>query len=254
MTARIEEIMQDEKNRLERDQEEAKQMQDRLFKLEVQQIQTQGKNNILKKRINDLEATIQLQTDEIDNLQQQGTTPRDNPRTDPGLATPEPINRRKDERENDDRCCTPQRENRHNDQGDNTPQQERPHGNRWNIDPQTINPRRNPTNELSNDRENASSWSNERSTGRTNERDHLMSRDERAAMELSIRGFEKKLSSIVELADEPSKLSIKTMHRHLAHQANNSGLPVRTINEIERGCPTHPESALQQPHSQALRP
>jgi hypothetical protein len=61
MTAsRIKKIMQAKKKRLKRDQEEVKQMHDRLFKLKVQQIQTQGKNNILKKQINDLRATARI--------------------------------------------------------------------------------------------------------------------------------------------------------------------------------------------------
>jgi hypothetical protein len=47
LTARIEERMQDELNKLERDRNEAKQMQDQTFQLETQQIQAQGEGKIL---------------------------------------------------------------------------------------------------------------------------------------------------------------------------------------------------------------
>jgi hypothetical protein len=71
-------------------------------------------------------------------------------------------------------------------------------------------------------------------------------------MEASIRGFEKKYSNIIELTDTPTKLSIETMYRHLAHQANNSSIPMRSLQEVERGHPIHPDSATNDLHPQVL--
>ena len=177
------------------------------------------------------------------------------------MATPEPATRYKEERENDTRYSTPKREYGRTDEGDDghedqqgysTPQ--RPHSNRWGIDPHTINQRnRDPTSGRYPERDRAEDIRNEeRSTGRTIDRNHPIPKEERAAMELSIRGFEKKYSNISELTDTPTKLSIETMYRHLAHQANNSGLPMRSINEVERGQPIYPESAKHQLHPQVL--
>ena len=182
---------------------------------------------------------------------------------DPKLATPEPAASRyrykEEERGNDERYSTRKRDygrkdegdGRHgDDQGYSTPQ--RPHGNRWGIDPHTINPRRESTNERYTERAYEDTRHEERPTGRTIDRNNPIRKDERAAMELSIRGFEKKYSNIRELTDTPTKLSIETMYRHLAHQGNNSDLPMRSINEVERGQPIYPESAKHQLHPQVL--
>jgi hypothetical protein len=79
-----------------------------------------------------------------------------------------------------------------------------------------------------------------------------MHSDERQAMETAIRSFEKKCSSITELQDFPTKLIVETMCRHLAHQANNSGMPMRSIQEVERGRPIYPDDAQECFHSTVL--
>jgi hypothetical protein len=72
-------------------------------------------------------------------------------------------------------------------------------------------------------------------------------------MEASIGGFEKKHSNITALTDTPNKLSIETMHRHLAHQArNNSSIPMRTLQEVEEGRPICPDSPMNHLHPQVL--
>ena len=263
MTTRIEERMQDEWKKLGCDRDKANQMHDRIFQLKTQRIQVQGEGKILQQRIQDLEAANLHQANEIQYRKQQGKTQaRDNLRMatlDPKLATPKPPSRYKEERENEERYSTPHREyrrnadegdHRHGDQGYSTPQ--RPNSNHWNVNPQTIKPRQDPTNGRYNERDNDSTRNEERLTRRASEKNNPISREERAAAELSIRGFEKKYSTIVELTDKPSKLSIETMYRHLAHQANNSGLPMRSINEVERGHPIYPESATYQLHPQVL--
>jgi hypothetical protein len=124
-----------------------------------------------------------------------------------------------------------------------------------------IDPLEDQKGEVTNETDMRLPGSNERrrhDNGRSNERDnernnqHEITRDDKTAMEASIRGFEKKCSNIIELTDTPTKLSIETMCCHLAHQANNSSIPMRSLQEVERGHPIHPDSATNDLHPQVL--
>ena len=154
--------------------------------------------------------------------------------------------------EEDERYSTPQR------------------GNRWNIDPTSIklrwernerpndnernrNERSRSNDSESNKHDGYSRNRNERS--RSNDSDernrhderrqsnqYEMTREERTSMDTAIRGFEKKYTNITELSETPTQESIEQMYRQLAYAANNSSIPMRSLEEMLSAAAQHTQN------------
>jgi hypothetical protein len=67
-------------------------------------------------------------------------------------------------------------------------------------------------------------------------------------MEHAIKEFGKKYANISELTDSPSLESIETLYRQLASLANNSGIPMKLLKNIEKDQPVCPEEATEELH------
>jgi hypothetical protein len=71
-------------------------------------------------------------------------------------------------------------------------------------------------------------------------------------MERLIKEFDKKYANISELTDTPTLESIKTMHRQLANLANNSGIPIKLLKDVEKDQSLCPEEATNMLHPKTL--
>ena len=70
-----------------------------------------------------------------------------------------------------------------------------------------------------------------------------MTMTEKKEMESAIKNFDKKFSNTSELTDVPTQEQVEDLYRDIAHLANNCNIPMRSLNEIERGQPVYHEDA-----------